>query len=286
MSIKHHHKLGYEPGISQNQPAIHWNDVLPPPPNHLPCDGKHLQEDQFYSEIPDDPTLSRISPVTLAKRSAYSHHIQMQKCNKEVYSDSCNRCQSLRDSENRPYYRPSDIPRAHSALSRSSNQEGGTPVYLHGYSQPWDSQPLPSGAYNYAQAPKEDSYNYTQPIQDGLTDPEHFSPPFTQSQRDFSNNPGGPPGNYCKALCRSRFNNFNTLNNSYHRTRGEQSQYLDSYKLESPPSTCSGNSQTGSSLGSIKSKGCIRERSSEGNDVKQIDVGAEIKCRPLMYHTR
>lgn len=297
MLIKHHHKPGYEPGMSQNQPAIHWNDVLPPPPNHLHCGGKHLQDDQLYSEIPDDQTLSPISPVTPAQRSAYSHHFQVQNFNKEANSDSCNRCQSLKDSENRPYYRPSDMCRADNTLSRSSNQEGGTPVYLHGYSQPWDSQPLPSGAYDYAQVLEEDSYNYTQPIQDGLTDPfinpEHFSSSFTQPQRDFSNSPRGPPGNYCEACCRGQFNNLSTLSNSYHRTRGEQSQYLDNYKLDSQPSNCSeyricnsGNSQTESSVGSIKSEGCVRERSSERNNAKHLDVVAEIKCRPLMCHTR
>jgi hypothetical protein len=217
---------------------------------------------------------------------------------------------SLRNFENRPYspqqlaqmqrqhVLPPNISRTLGAPPRGGTQRGGTPVYLHGYSQPWDSQPLPRGPYeyDYAQVPREDGYNYTQPIQDGLID-RNIDPndssviPYHGPPRDFSNIPGGPPGNYCEGPCRGQMNN---LNASYHRNRGDNTQapYLEGYKIDSPPSSSSEYrvcNSGGSSAGSAKSRGGMKGRSSsEGNDLKdkQYHVGPETQCRPLMYHSR
>ncbi|XP_053408441.1 roundabout homolog 2-like isoform X2 [Mercenaria mercenaria] len=316
MLIKQLRKPGYRPGMPQNQPVVNWNDVLPPPPNHPPSDGEYLQDDQLYSEIPEDRARSPLSPVSMAQMSACScpvtHPHQMQNFSPGAYSDNCNRCMSLRNFDNRPYspqqlaqmqrqhVLPPNISRTLGAPQRGGSQRGGTPVYLHGYSQPWDSQPLPRGPYeyDYAQVPREDGYNYTQPIQDGLIDRNidynDSSVPYQGPPRDFSNIPGGPPGNYCEGPCRGQMNNLNALNTSYHRNRGETSQIpcLDGYKIESPPSSASEYrvcNSGGSSAGSAKSRGGMKGRSSsEGNDLKdkQYVVGPETQCRPLMYHSR
>lgn len=305
--------------MSQNPPVVNWNEVLPPPPTHPPSDGEYLQDDQLYSEIPEDRAQSPLSPVSMAQMSAcscpVSHPHQMQNFSPGTYPDNCNRCQSLRNFDNRPYspQQLAQLQRQHVLLpnmSRTlgpparapgSQRGGGTPIYLHGYAQPWDSQPLPLPRgpyeYDYAQVPREDGYNYTQPIQDGLIDRNidynDSSIPYPGPQRDLSNTPGGPPGNYCEGPCRGQMNN---LNNSYHKNKIESSQlpYLEGYKIESPPSSaseyrvCSGSSQTGSA-GSAKSRSGIKGRSaSEGNDLKdrQFQVGPEAQCRPLMYHSR
>lgn len=305
-------KPGYRPGTSQNQPMVNWNDVLPPPPSHPPSDGECLQDDQLYSEIPEDRARSPLSPVSLAQMSASSCPVSHphQNFGSSAYSDNCNRCQSLRNFDPRAYT-PQQLaqlqrqhmlpPHASRTLGHIPVRGGGTPVYLHGYSQPWDSQPLPRGPYeyDYAHVPQEDGYNYSQPIQDGLiehSDCQDFSDsvPHPGPYRDVSNIPGGPPGNYCEGPCRGQMNNLNTVGSGYHRNRGDNSHVpsLEGYKIDSPPSSASEYrvcNSGGSSAGSAKSRTGIKGRStSEGNDLKekQLQVSSEGQCKPLMYHSR
>ncbi|KAL4228715.1 Leucine rich repeat C-terminal domain [Mactra antiquata] len=317
--LKQQRKAGYRPVVGQghNQPVVNWNDVLPPPPAHPPNDGDYLQDDQLYSEIPEDRAQSPMSPVSLAQMSACScpvtHPHQVQNYNPGGYTDNCNRCQSLRSFDNRPYS-PQQImqlqrmngipPNMSRTLGAQPHQRGGgTPVYFHGYSQPWDSQPLPRAPfdYDYAQVPREDGYNYTEPIQDSFIDHVNIKPVesgqlYPGQQRDMSNIPGGPPGNYCEGPCRGQqMNNLNAMNSSYHRNNNSQIPYLEGYRIDSPPSSgneyrvCnSGGSQSGSTAGSGVS--AIKGRSaSEGNDLRdgQIKVGTnDNQCRSAMYHSR
>lgn len=325
--LKQNRKPGYRP--SQNQAAVNWNDVLPPPPNHPPNDGECLQDDQLYSEIPDDRTRSPRSPASVTQISACScpspHSQPLQTYNPSSYSDNCNRCQTLRGFENRPYspQQLMQIQRQHQGYPANmaqtlgvhpsvlTGQHGrGTPVYMHGYSQPWDSQPLPRGPgeYDYAQVPRSDGYNYTQPIQDALI--QHSNTHGARSQggdmgdpqgQCFSPNchplniPGGPPGNYCEGPCRSQVEALNNINRCYHRNIGENLPCLEGYKIDSPASSASGNeyrvcnsggSQAGSGGESGRSNSGYKARlSGDGSDLKDRQIHGG-HCRPNMYHAR
>lgn len=187
----------------------------------------------------------------------------------------------------------------------------GTPVYMHGYSQPWDSQPLPRGPgeYDYAQVPRSDGYSYSQPIQNAfiqhsnthsgrgqlgeLGDPqgqylgEHCHP---------LNIPGGPPGNYCEGPCRSQVEALNSLNSCYNRNKGYNLPYLDNYKIDSPASSASGNEYrvcnsggshqgSGGESGRSNNSGYKGRLSTESNEFKDRMLHG-VGCRPNIYPNR
>ena len=152
---------------------------------------------------------------------------------------------------------------------QGSDSSGGTPVYLYGYSQPWDcAHPALRGTleYDYAQVPVEDAYNYTQPIQDGRIEqvntlnkvghrnPQKINygvPPGYPAgyhggsehsyahrgpYRDKPHIPaGGPPGNYCEGPFRGQVDSLNRFNRTVNEG-GTQMPYLEGYKIEPPQS--------------------------------------------------
>ena len=316
--------------LQQNQAIVNWSDVLPPPPDHPPGSGDNLPEDQLYSEIPEDSAVSLCScPV--------SHSHVAPGTSKSVYSDThCNRCQSLRNFGNMPYTPrqilqhiqasrqqpyPANVARTLGS-QQGSDSSSGTPVYLYGYSQPWDcTHPSFHGTleYDYAQVPVEDAYNYTQPIQDGRIDPSntlnkggHRNPqklhygvppgyydgsehshPLRAPYRDKPHNipAGGPPGNYCEGPSRGQVEPVD----KFHRTgseKGTHLPYLEGYKIESPPSCASeykvvgsgSESGGGSGTSGDRKRGLTGRSSSEGNDLKQYHPDSQY--RPQVIHSR
>ena len=300
-------------------PGMNWSEMLPPPPNHPPSDSEYNPDDALYSEIPEarSPQSACSCPS-----SQHSHNSQPVSVAPYVglYPDNCALCQSLRNYDSRPYspqqlasihrqHLPGGLPcGAHAHMARAnmgyppgpgSQRSGGTPVYMHGYSQPWDSQRLPRGPYDYELANMgrvggvEEGYNYTQPIQDGLIGPGQGQgqsgtlktrggqcwrpdmvayPGSDHSQHsDSANIPGGPPGNYCEGPCRGQGgpvcdpNHINSLSSGYVRNINESGPlpYLEGYKLES-----SASSGTGSDYRVCNSGGSAGTRST-GQPTKQ-----------------
>ena len=203
---------------------------------------------------------------------------------------------------------------AHTLGLNSQRGRGGTPVqYMTGYQQPWDNQPLPRGPgeYDYAQVPRSDGYSYSQPIQDALIQHSNTHSGRSQlgdvcdQQGQFLgqhchplNIPGGPPGNYCEGPFRSQVETLNSLNNCYHRNIGENLPYLDSYKIDSPASSGSGNeyrvcnsggSHAGSGGESGRSNTGYKGRlSTDGSEFKDrhLHGGHGVGCRPNIYPIR
>ncbi|XP_052804900.1 roundabout homolog 2-like isoform X2 [Mya arenaria] len=267
---------GYRPGIGPGPGVVNWNEMLPPPPVHPPSDTEYNPDDALYSEIPEDRSRSPHLPAQNSSCSCpVSAHPQPVSAGPYPgsYSENCNRCQSLRNFDSRPYSPQQliQLHRQHSqgcqphharAQTGSQRGPGGTPMYMHGYAQPWDSQPLPRGPYDYelAKVPQEGGYNYTQPIQDGLIKhsntlnsrggqgwrphPGDGQLPYMGAPVcDSANIPGGPPGNYCEGPCRGQGDTLNSINSGYHRNLSDNGQlpYLEGYMIESPPSSGTGS---------------------------------------------
>ncbi|XP_052285916.1 roundabout homolog 2-like isoform X6 [Dreissena polymorpha] len=315
---------GFRLGQSQNPGVVNWNDVLPPPPTHPPTDGEYLQDEGLYSEIPEDRSRSVKSPAQISACSCPTPHGPV--CSPgpycAAYLDSCNRCQSLRSFDNRPYspqqliqlhrqHAPlQGVTPTHTARVPGMQRPGGTPVYMHGYSQPWDSQPFARGQYEYefANDPRDGGYKYTEPVQDGLIQHPHaatMNPTrgmqrrapthidyndrqfhYPNSGSDGGNIPGGPPGNYCEGPCRGQTEAANVMNAmsmsaSYHRNSSEENSrnpYLEGYKIESPPSS-SGDSayRVCNSGGSLAGSGGDSGRSrSSGNPGRLLQDGKSV----------
>ena len=337
MLLKQHRK-GCRPGVPGNQANINWTEVLPPPPPHPPSDNEYLQEDQLYSEIPEERARSPLSPASVSQiptcSCPVSHTHQMPGYNVPIFDSNCARCNSLRNFENRPYS-PQQIiqlQRQHGfppSVSRTlgnphhphpvNTQRGGTPIYLHGYSQPWDCQPLPRGPfeYDYAQLPRSEGYNYTEPIQDGLIDHgtlkgrdknknihAQFGPHIGDYYlRDVSEIPGGPPGNYCEGPCRSQIEALNNAKNSFNMGDSATMPCFEGYKIvESPPSSASASeykvigdagSQSGESGKGNRRLGVKGRSSSEGSDLRDrhlspanVYAEGEDPSKLHLYHSR
>lgn len=264
------------PSLQQNQAVINWSEILPPPPQHRPGSGEYQSEDQLYSEIPEESAMAAMSACSCP----VSHSHVMPGTSKSVHSDThCNNCQSLRNFSNMPYLPrqllqhiqasrhqpyPTNISRT-GGSQQGSDSSSGTPVYLYGYSQPWDcAHPALQGTleYDYAQVPVEDAYNYTQPIVDGrieqLNTPnkvprnppkihygvppgyiggsEHY--PYRGPYKDRPHIPaGGPPGNYCEGPFRGQIDSLDNKSSRAVSEAGTQLPYLEGYKIE-PPASC------------------------------------------------
>ena len=318
--------------LQPNQASVNWSDVfLPPPPDHPPGMAEYQGEDQLYSEIPED---SGMSPVPVCSCPASHSHV-VSGSNKPGYTDShCSRCHSLRNFGNVPYSRqmlqhiqatrqPPYPPNPRSMASQQhSDSSSGTPVYLYGYSQPWDcAHPSLRGTleYDYAQVPMDDPYRYTQPIQDGCIEhsntlnkgslrnppkmhygvPPNFcegsehSNPLRGPFRDSSHIPaGGPPGNYCEGPCRGQVESLNKYNRKL-SDGGSQLPYLEGYKIESPPSSASEykvvgdshNESGGSSGHSGDRKKGHKGRPGDSNEVKQFQA-SDSRYRPQVTQSR
>ena len=331
--IKQQKKGPGHPSMQPNQAAVNWSDVfLPPPPEHPPGMTEYQGEDQLYSEIPED---NGMTPGSVC--SCPMSHSHVPGTGKPVYSDSrCNRCHSLRNFSNMPYSQkqilqhiqatrqqqpyPPNISRTVGS-QQHSDSSSGTPVYLYGYSQPWDcAHPSLRGTleYDYAQVPMDDAYNYTQPVQDGsieqsntLNRGSHRNPPkmlygvppgYCEGSehshplrgpfRDSSHIPaGGPPGNYCEGPCRGQVETLNKFNRKM-SDGGTQLPYLEGYKIESPASSSAseykmvGDSHSESGGGSGNSgdrKRVLKSRPAE--DMKQFQT-PDTQYRPQVIHSR
>ena len=207
-----------------------------------------------------------------------SHSHVVPGTSKSGYSDHCSNCHSLRNFGNVPYMPhqllqhiqarqqqpyPPNVARTMGGSQQGSDSSGGTPVYLYGYSQPWDcAHPALRGTleYDYAQVPVEDAYNYTQPIQDSrlehvntLNQGGHRNPqkihygvpqgyhggsehnyPSRGPYRDKPHIPvGGPPGNYCEGPFRGQIDSLNRFNRTMSEG-GTPMPYLEGYKIVPP----------------------------------------------------
>ena len=291
---------------------MNWSEVLPPPPNHRPASEEYHSEDQLYSEIPEDSAMSQCSCPA-------SHSHIVPGSSKSAYSDHCNNCHSLRNFSNVPYMPrqllqhiqarqqqpyPPNVARTLGS-QQGSDSSGETPVYLYGYSQPWDcAHPALRGTleYDYAQVPVEDAYNYTQPIQDGrmeqvntLNQVGHRNPqmihygvppgfhggsehtyPHRGPYRDKPYIPtGGPPWSYCEGPLRGQVDSLNRFNRTMNEG-GTQMPYLEGYKIESPQNITSeykvvgGDSPSESGRSSGGRSGTLKGQTSVECDMRQF----------------
>ncbi|KAL3887349.1 hypothetical protein ACJMK2_027291, partial [Sinanodonta woodiana] len=180
--------------------TVNLSDVLPPPPDHLPNEEYSRSEDHpQYSELQDGcrPGFSRGHQMMPHCMSHGPSNCQMPPTQlpmsgyTPVHMDSdCSKCQSQKYFDNQPYSTKQGGSLRNQSLRQNlkhnpqrtlvcphhSASPRGTPVMLHGYSQPWDC--APHGMYEFARLP-ETEYDYSQPQEGEFI---HYSQP-----------PGGVP---------------------------------------------------------------------------------------------
>ncbi|KAK3587014.1 hypothetical protein CHS0354_016993 [Potamilus streckersoni] len=167
--------------------TVNLNDVLPPPPDHLPNEEYSRSENQpQYSELQDGCRPGFISRGHQMVPHCMSHVPSMSgyppsdctKCQSQKYLDgqpySTKQGGSLRNPSLRQNFKHN--PQRTLVCPHHSASPRGTPVMLHGYSQPWDC--APRGMYEFARLPGTE-YDYSQPQEGEFI---HYSQP-----------PGGVP---------------------------------------------------------------------------------------------